>query len=79
MPYEEASSEPLPAPGGTLTYAGASYDSPYGKVESRWERRENSTLYRVTVPANCVAEVSLPGGTLKTLGPGNYELEERNV
>ena len=34
---------------------------------------------RFTIPANCVAEVRLPGGTLETLGPGSYELEERNV
>ena len=29
-----------PIPGGTLTHACASFDSPYGLVESRWERQK---------------------------------------
>ena len=67
----------MPLPGGTLTYAKASYRSPYGLVESGWERQKNSTKYVITIPANCTAEVILPCGTRRTLSAGHYEMEER--
>ena len=51
-----------PQPGGTLTYASASYTSIYGRVESRWEKTEGGYACTVTVPANCEATVRLPGG-----------------
>ena len=59
-----------PQPGGTLTYAKAGYLSPYGLVESGWEIRESGTEYTITVPANCTADVALPGGERKTLSAG---------
>lgn len=68
-----------PSPGGTLTYASASYDSPYGMVESGWQKNENGTKYEITIPANCTAEVILPSGARKILSAGCYEMEEANV
>lgn len=59
-----------PLPGGPLTHAGASYRSPYGKVESRWEREGEKITYTVTVPANCTAEVQLPGREPETVAAG---------
>ncbi len=50
-----------PKPGGSFTYAKAAYNSIYGKVECKWERRDGKTVYTVTIPANCTAEVRLPG------------------
>lgn len=67
-----------PIPGGTLTWAKASYDSPYGLVESNWGRCEDRTKYTVTVPANCTAEVILPGGECRIVSAGRYEMEESN-
>lgn len=69
----------MPLPGGTLTYAKARYQSLYGLVESSWERQENGTKYVITIPANCTAEVILPGGEQKILSAGRYEMEEANV
>ena len=66
-----------PKPGGHFTYAGARYNSIYGMIESRWERREDGrTAYHVTVPANCTAEVLLPGGTAETVGAGKHFFTE---
>ena len=65
-----------PRPGGSFTFAEADYNSVYGMVESRWEKKDGITIYTVTVPANCTAEIRLPGGTRKTVGAGTHRLTE---
>ena len=65
-----------PRPGGHFPHAGLSYDSVYGTVESRWERRDGKTVYTVTIPANCTAQISLPSGTTKAVGAGAHTFEE---
>ena len=64
-----------PVPGGTLTYADASYDSPYGKVESSWKREGEKTIYHIHIPANTTAELLLAGAEAKRLQPGDYTFE----
>ena len=64
-----------PLPGGSLTHAEASYNSVYGLVKSGWTREDGKTVYTVAVPANCTAELRLPGGRRETLGPGSYTFE----
>lgn len=61
-----------PVPGGTLTHARASYRSIYGLVESGWERKEGSTVYTVTVPANTTAKLQLPDGSSHNLTAGTH-------
>lgn len=68
-----------PIPGGTLTHAKASYLSPYGLVESGWEKTDNGIKYAASIPANCTAEVVLPTGERRILCAGYYEMEESNV
>ena len=65
-----------PRPGGSLTYASASYGSIYGRVESSWKKTPQGYRFTVTVPANCEATVRLPDGSESTQGPGtrHYEL-----
>ena len=71
-----------PQPGGSFTHAEAGYTSVFGRIESRWEREfdENGalvkTVYTVTVPANCAADIRLPGGTVKTVGAGEHRFTE---
>ena len=65
-----------PKPGGHFTHAAATYDSVYGRVESKWERQEGRTVYTIAVPANCTAGISLPKGLQKTVGAGSYTLTE---
>ena len=52
-----------PQPGGSLTYAAASYNSLYGKVESKWEKTKDGYVFSVTIPANCEAIIRLPDGS----------------
>ena len=62
-----------PVPGGTLTFAEASYLSPYGRVESRWERTEAGIRYTIAIPANCTAQIRLPDGRHHQVTAGVYE------
>ena len=61
-----------PRPGGHFTYAKASYRSIYGDVSCGWKKQEREILYRITIPANCTAEIRLPGGTSQTVPAGEY-------
>ena len=61
-----------PVPGGTLTYAKASYKSLYGIVESSWEKQGDKTVFTVTVPGNCSARLMLPGGNSWILNAGKH-------
>ena len=65
-----------PQPGGHFTYAGASYKSVFGLIRSSWERKDGKTVYTVTVPANCEAEIRLPGGKNETVGAGTHIFTE---
>ena len=64
-----------PVPGGTLTNAEASYISLYGEVKSRWEKTDGGVKYVFEIPANCTAEIRLPGGRTETVNAGRYEYE----
>lgn len=61
-----------PVPGGGLTEAEASFDSPYGTIRSAWKTENGKTTYRFTVPANTTAEIVLLGAKPRTVGPGDY-------
>ena len=63
-------------PGGHFTHAEASYNSVYGEVKSGWTREGGKTLYSISVPANCTAEIVLPGGTKQTVSAGDYRFCE---
>lgn len=64
-----------PTPGGTLRFAEGSYQSLYGKVTSRWERKNEKIIFTITIPANCTAEICLPDGSCRTAGTGRHEYE----
>ncbi len=64
-----------PRPGGTLSFARASYQSIYGRVESAWRREGNHVLFAMTVPSNCTADILLPGVEGKAVDSGNYHFE----
>ncbi|MEE3457496.1 MAG: alpha-L-rhamnosidase C-terminal domain-containing protein, partial [Lachnospiraceae bacterium] len=61
-----------PMPGGTLNFAEAGYKSLYGEVRSRWERTPEGIAYTITVPANCTAEIRLPGRETESVAAGTY-------
>jgi alpha-L-rhamnosidase len=51
-----------PRPGGELTWAKATLDSPYGPLESSWSISDGEFRLQTTIPANTRAEVWVPAG-----------------
>lgn len=43
-----------------LTYTDASYESPYGKITSRWKRAGNRLEWYISIPPNTTATVKVP-------------------
>lgn len=64
-----------PLPGGSLSHAKASYRSPYGLVESGWEKTGTGIKYEFLIPANTSAGIILPGGECRTVGAGRHVIE----
>ncbi len=62
-----------PKPGGHFTFAKTSYQSVYGSVSCRWDRTENGYRYQIEVPANCTAQIKLPGEEAQQVSAGKYE------
>ena len=67
-----------PQPGGGLTHARATLDSPYGLVASAWDLTEAGLHLRVTVPPNAHATVRLPAQSLDALSEGGEPLAAGN-
>jgi alpha-L-rhamnosidase len=65
-----------PHPGGGITWAEATHESPYGRIGVRWDLAAEFVL-TVTVPPGCTAEAILPDGTTPGLGPGHHTLTSR--
>lgn len=51
-----------PAVSGPLEWASAAFESPHGRIESAWAKREDGLTYRVRVPVNTLATVHVPAG-----------------
>ena len=72
-----------PKPGGHFTHAEARYNSVYGEVGSKWQivgdgahNVPRTITYMITIPANCTADVILPGKEAVTIGPGTHTFTE---
>ena len=52
-----------PMPVGDVNYASTTYQTPYGEVSCRWERKPGMYTMKLTVPANSAARVTLPAST----------------
>ncbi len=64
-----------PQPGGGLTSAEATLDSPYGTIRSTWSLDEGLFSLGVTVPPGTRANVVLPDGVGAAAGPGEHRYE----
>ncbi len=65
-----------PYPGGTLRYARAAYQSVYGTIESRWQRRGDAFSLSVTIPANTRARVYVPSNKEAPVWEGGKPAED---
>ncbi|HVL38391.1 MAG TPA: alpha-L-rhamnosidase C-terminal domain-containing protein, partial [Fimbriimonadaceae bacterium] len=64
-----------PLPGGDITWARGSLESPYGRIESHWRIEDGRFKWKVVVPPNTSAEAWLPGSErARELAPGTHEL-----
>ena len=61
-----------PVPGGGLTSASATHDSPYGRIESSWMLDGDRLHLGVAVPPGTRAEIRLPDGRVVQVDPGNH-------
>lgn len=67
-----------PRPGGSLTWAAATYRSVRGEIASRWQRDGAAVVFDVDVPPAVDAELVLPpeaGGGSRPLAPGHHRIE----
>jgi alpha-L-rhamnosidase len=65
-----------PHPGGGLTEARATHQSPYGEVVSGWKVAGGTMTLEVVVPPNTTATVHLPGATAASVTEGSVSLDE---
>jgi alpha-L-rhamnosidase len=63
-----------PRPGGGITWAHAAHESPYGRIEVRWSLEGERFELHVTVPPGTTADVTMPDGATRLLGPGTHKL-----
>ena len=49
-----------PEVGEQLDFAKGGFETMYGRIESSWEKQGQKVIYRMTVPANTTATVTLP-------------------
>lgn len=66
-----------PLIGGGLTNASTQLDTPYGKVECKWDIKNDSFDMDVHVPVGTTAKVELPDNTILTLSHGHHSLSCR--
>ncbi|OAA59730.1 alpha-l-rhamnosidase [Niveomyces insectorum RCEF 264] len=72
-----------PIPGGSITSADATYETPYGRLECRWSISDGDRFQlHVLVPSNSRALVVLPhertdNGSGKWVGSGRHAFESR--
>jgi alpha-L-rhamnosidase len=67
-----------PQPGGGLTYARATLDSPYGPLASAWELTETGFHLDITLPPNTHATVRLPAQSLAAVTESGQPLATGN-
>jgi len=65
-----------PVPGGGLTYAKGSVETPYGVAASDWKIANGRFELAVTIPANTHAQISLPTARVKDATESGRPLSE---
>ena len=58
-----------------LEHAHASYNTPYGTVESQWTKNLEHLSWDITVPCNTTAKAYLPGDSVILLTSGKHHIE----
>lgn len=56
-----------------IEWAERIYESEYGSIVSRWEKKDGKLVLKVEIPCNTTAEIILPDGKVYQVGSGKYE------
>lgn len=62
---------------GNIHWADVSFKSPYGEIKSKWEIKDTSFVYKVTVPVNTTAWVYLPGVDAEFIQESGKPIKEK--
>ena len=62
-----------PRPGGGLTWASTSLETPHGQVECRWRREPGGLTVRTTLPDGVTGVLDLPGHPDAEVSSGTHE------
>jgi alpha-L-rhamnosidase len=65
-----------PEPGEGVDWVKASYRSQKGKIESAWKKERGKLTMDVTIPANTIAVVNLPGNAERKIKPDESKITE---
>ncbi|MFD6280248.1 family 78 glycoside hydrolase catalytic domain [Streptomyces sp. NPDC060209] len=64
-----------PRPGGGITWANTSHETPYGTAALSWQLADGGMTARITVPQGCSGTVELPGRAPLSVGPGDHTFD----
>jgi len=68
-----------PRPGGRLTWASGAYDTPSGRVSTRWELVDDVLRLDVVVPPGATATVHVPTTDSDSVRESNRPIAEQNT
>ena len=76
--YQRAVIRPQPPRDGTISSAGATIETMYGRLSSKWQIEGGDRLaLSIVVPANTMATIHLPDGRTESVGSGAYRFESQ--
>jgi alpha-L-rhamnosidase len=67
---------PTPDPDKNMKFAKGYYDSMYGRIESEWKWQNEGWEYKVTVPANTSATLTLKSNSLKNIAVNGKKVKK---
>jgi len=68
--------KPTPDPNNQLKWAEGHYDSMHGTIKSKWELKEDHTLYSISIPANTTATVYLKANSINDIRESGKKLKK---
>ncbi|MDD4191972.1 MAG: family 78 glycoside hydrolase catalytic domain [Mangrovibacterium sp.] len=63
---------------GDISWAKTSFQSPYGKIQSNWQKTDGKFFLQIVIPANTTAFVHLPVNAGSVVKEGGKSLSESN-
>jgi alpha-L-rhamnosidase len=65
-----------PTPLSDLKWVDASYHSVYGPITSKWDIRTGDFVWKIGIPANTTAEISVPADSLGQISEGGKSIAQ---